>query len=97
MDKISDALGNSDSKLWSMKNGYVIARKEGLDRVTSLLEKQNKVAYQELKDKLKVDIQWNTQVTIDNNKQLVNQIFCPASKLFSSIQRTLGAFCKIHS
>ena len=78
LDKISDALGNSDSTLWSMKNGYVIARKEGLDRVTSLLEKQNKVAYQELKDKLKVDIQWNTQVTIDNNKQLVNQIFCSA-------------------
>ena len=51
LDKISDALGNSDSTLWSMKNGYVIARREGLDRVASLLEKQNKVAYQELKDK----------------------------------------------
>ena len=78
LESIGYSLGNHDSKLWQMSNGYVICNHKGLLNVNAQIHQLNKIGREELKEQLKVGIQWNTEVTLNNSQQLVSQVYCSA-------------------
>jgi hypothetical protein len=78
LDLIGEALQNEELHLWSMKNGYALINQEGLLTINKRLALLTNEEREALKGKLKVGIQWNTEVTLTQNKQQVSQIYCSA-------------------
>ncbi len=78
LELIGNELGNNDSLHWEMKNGYALLNQAGILNINLRLNKLTTTEREELKNKLKVGIQWNTEVTFENNKQIVSQIYCSA-------------------
>ncbi|MCG1036804.1 hypothetical protein [Polaribacter sargassicola] len=75
---IGKQLGNEAHDLWEMKNGYALLSKDGILRINKIISNLSQEEREVLKGKLKVGIQWNTEVTITENKQIVSQIYCSA-------------------
>ena len=75
---IGKELNNEDLLLWKMSNGYALLSQKGLLNINKQLSKLNKEEREYLKGKLKVGVQWNTEVTISDEKQIVSQIYCSA-------------------
>jgi len=75
---IGKELNNDELNLWQMKNGYALATKDGLEYISKYLKSLNQEAYENLKSKLKIGIQWNTEVTLSETKHRVSQIYCSA-------------------
>lgn len=78
LDTLGSALGNQDSKLWKMTNGYALPSQEGLLSMNKGLARISTEERERLKGLLKIGIQWNTQVTLSVSKQLVSQAYCSA-------------------
>ncbi len=78
LELIGEALGNEKQQLWTMQNGYALPSKSGLSIINKKLKALNSNEREQLKGKLKVGIQWDTEVTISDNKQRVSQIYCSA-------------------
>ena len=72
------ALGNANNNFWKMKNGYVLANKEGLQSIKKQLKSATESEIEALKRILKIGIQWDTQVTLNNARHLVSQAYCSA-------------------
>lgn len=72
------ALQNDQLGLWSMRNGYALINKEGLLTINKKLALLTNEQRENLKGKLQVGIQWNTEVTISEDGQRVSQIYCSA-------------------
>ncbi len=62
--EIGEALGNSGSRLWEMRNGYALASENGLVEISKRLTGSSKNELDELRSLLRIGIQWNTEVTI---------------------------------
>ena len=75
---LGKALGNSDNSLWQMKNGYALASQRGLTTITQKLESSSEPELDELRQLLRIGIQWETQVTLENCQHQVSQIYCSA-------------------
>jgi hypothetical protein len=75
---IAEALGNSKNRLWEMKNGYTLPSREGLIEISKRLRESSEAELDELRKRLRIGIQWNTQVTIKNAKHRVSQVYCSA-------------------
>jgi len=75
---IGAALGNYESRLWSMKNGYALPSHSGLIEISNRLRASSKVELDELRQLLRIGIQWKTQVTLDGCKHKVSQAYCSA-------------------
>lgn len=78
LDLIGKALGNDESSLWQMRNGYALLTKNGLSKINASLSNLNDQEWEQLKEKLKIGLQWNTEVTIAEYHQLVSQAYCSA-------------------
>ena len=78
LDEIGKALNNSELQLWKMRNGYAFLENEGLKTISDCLTKLSDEAYQKLKGKLKIGLQWNTEVTVKHGGHLVSQAYCSA-------------------
>ncbi|MEL6675262.1 MAG: hypothetical protein AAFR61_23845 [Bacteroidota bacterium] len=78
LDEIGKALGNENESLWEMRNGYALASLNGLMDIQKQIESLDEAGYEALKGKLKIGIQWNTEVTLNGNGQLVSQAYCSA-------------------
>ena len=78
LEEIGIALGNSDSRLWKMVNGYALAEEQGLVEIQKRIDELDANEYEKLKNKLKIGIQWNTEVTTIPAEQLVTQVYCSA-------------------
>lgn len=78
LDLIGEYLENDKYNYWTMRNGYAMFSKEGLlpldHRIADLTPSEREV----LKNKLKVGVQWNTEVTSSLTKHKVSQIYCSA-------------------
>ena len=87
---IGDELGNTNNKLWEMSNGYALVTEEGLKEINQALFNMNEEQYNALKLKLRVGIQWNTEVTLNDRKDIVNQVYCSALPVaYSRIEDSL--------
>jgi len=75
---IGKALGNSDSRLWEMRNGYALASNSGLIEISNRLGTSSEQELDEFRKLLRIGIQWNTQVTLEDSKHTVSQAYCSA-------------------
>jgi hypothetical protein len=78
LSEVGAALRNPDRPLWEMRNGYALASAEGLREISRELRASTPDQLDQLRGRLKVGIQWNTQVTIRGCSHLVNQVYCSA-------------------
>jgi hypothetical protein len=72
------ALGNSDGRLWEMRNGYALATARGLKEISSRLRASKENELDEFRKLLRVGIQLDTQVTIQDSKHKISQVYCSA-------------------
>jgi hypothetical protein len=78
---IGAALGNSNGRLWEMRNGYALASESGLVEIPDRLRASSETELDALRGLLRIGIQWNTQVTLDDCQHLVSQAYCSALPL----------------
>jgi hypothetical protein len=69
---------NTNEALWTMKNGYALLNEKGLLQINKKLAHLSNHEYNTLQGKLKVGIQWNTEVTHKDVGHIVSQIYCSA-------------------
>ncbi|HBB94900.1 MAG TPA: hypothetical protein DC054_05875 [Blastocatellia bacterium] len=75
---IGAALGNSENRLWEMRNGYALASQSGLFEISNRLRAADESELDGWRQLLRIGIQWNTQVTLNDSKHLVSQAYCSA-------------------
>lgn len=75
---IGEHLKNDDCSLWEMRNGYAMASMEGLQQINNRLFQMIPMEYKMVLEKLKIGIQWDTQVTISDTGHTVSQAYCSA-------------------
>jgi len=78
LELIGKELNNEDLNLWQMQNGYAMVNQNGLLSINKKIAALSFLEREQLKDKLKVGIQWNTEVTKSITKHKVSQIYCSA-------------------
>ena len=75
---LGEALGNQDNRLWKMQNGYALASEQGLQHVAEQLADQDETARDQLRQRLRIGLQWQTEVTLPRAGHLVSQGYCSA-------------------
>lgn len=75
---LGDALGNTDQRLWVMRNGYALATTDGLREISNRLSCADASERDQLRQALRIGIQWDTQVTLQNAAHNVSQAYCSA-------------------
>jgi hypothetical protein len=70
------ALGNTENRLWEMRNGYALASQDGLIAIQKRLRASSETDKDGLRQLLRIGVQWNTQVTLDDSKHTVSQAYC---------------------
>jgi hypothetical protein len=75
---IGTVLGNQNSRLWRMENGYALPSQAGLAEVAQRLLSANDEQLDELRSLLRIGVQWDTQVTLNNCQHVVTQAYCSA-------------------
>nr|WP_199305742.1 hypothetical protein [Pseudanabaena sp. FACHB-2040] len=89
---IGAALGNTENRLWEMKNGYALASHSGLVEISNRLRASSENQLDELRQLLRIGIHWNTQVTLNGCQHTVSQTYCSALPVaYSSHPSTLWA------
>lgn len=78
LSEIEKALDNENLDLWRYKNGYALANESGLGYLSIELNNLSAAVRDNLLAKLKVGIQWDTEVTLPETKNIVTQIYCSA-------------------
>jgi len=75
---VGAAMGNSAGQLWKMENGYALAARDGLLEISKRLRAAGERETDQLRQKLRIGIHWDTQVTLNGPQQLVTQAYCSA-------------------
>jgi len=75
---LGEALGNNDGHLWEMRNGYALASRNGLAEISDRLQGSSEAELDQIRQLLRIGLQWDTQVTLDDCKHTVSQAFCSA-------------------
>lgn len=78
LSEIGDYFNNKENKLWEMRNGYAMLSSSGLDAISEILNQQTGEEYVELRNKLRIGLQLNSEVTIKYGGHLVSQAYCSA-------------------
>lgn len=78
LDLIGKELKKEELSLWNMSNGYALPSKEGLLNINKQLDSLNAAEFEDLRNKLKIGIQWDTEATISNQNHVVSQAYCAA-------------------
>jgi hypothetical protein len=78
LDEIGRYFRNAERKLWTMRNGYMLPTHEGLGIIASEMNRMDANAIDQIRERLKVGIQADTQVTLDNCQHTVTQVYCSA-------------------
>lgn len=76
--EIGAALGNSDGRLWEMRNGYALASQSGLVEISKRLRASNERELDGLRQLLRIGLQWNTQISLNDCQHTVSQAYCSA-------------------
>jgi len=72
------AWNNADEHLWHMKNGYALTSRQGLQTIQTKLEAAHDTELNAWRQLLRIGVQWNTQVTLNDCKHTVSQAYCSA-------------------
>ncbi|MFK7820988.1 MAG: hypothetical protein AB8G99_19895 [Planctomycetaceae bacterium] len=79
IDCLSDLgteLGNRDNQMWEMRNGYCFATENGLRELADILS--NSTRHEQAKELLRIGVQTDTEVTLQNARHVVTQAYCSA-------------------
>jgi hypothetical protein len=76
--ELAISLGNSDNRLWQMRNGYALSTREGLNEISNRLRAIGENELDELRKLLRIGIQWDTQVTLKESTHRISQAYCSA-------------------
>ena len=71
-------MGNTKGRLWEMRNGYALASQSGLVEIAQRLHASSESELDRLRQLLRIGIQWNTQVTLNDAKHTVSHAYCSA-------------------
>lgn len=84
---IASHFNNSNEKHWKMQNGYCFPSEEGLSKIERRLSNCSDLQLEEIRKKLMVGVQSDTEVTIGNSPHRVTQVFCSALPIaYSNIE-----------
>lgn len=75
---IGEKLGNTDNRLWVMKNGYALASEDGLREINRTIHSFNRSELDDLRTRLRIGLQWHTEVTLGPSNHTVTQAYCSA-------------------
>ena len=75
---LGEAWVNSQNRLWQMKNGYALASHKGLTVISQKLQAASEEERDEFRKLLRIGIQWQTQVTLQDCQHQVSQAYCSA-------------------
>jgi hypothetical protein len=75
---LGHALDNSDERLWRMRNGYALASAEGLAEISQRIASSGNSDLDRLRERLRIGIHSDTQVTIGEVDHTVTQAYCSA-------------------
>ncbi len=78
MEDMEKTLWLDNIPLWQIQNGYLFTSPENLQKINDQIIKKTTVEYKNLKAKLKIGIQWGTEVTLNATDNIVTQVFCTA-------------------
>lgn len=76
--ELGEAFGNADHSLWEMKNGYALASETGLKQIREVLATASESERDALRQRLRIGVQWNTEVTLPGAGHYVTQAYCSA-------------------
>ena len=71
-------LGNDDGRLWRMQNGYALVTERGLREIAHRLQAADEPARDQIGQRLRIGMQWQTQVTLNGCAHKVSQAYCSA-------------------
>ena len=83
---IGAALGNTENRLWEMRNGYALASSDGLADIGKRLRAWSEPELDVLRQLLRIGLQWHTQVTLDGCTHTVSQAYCSALPVTGSLR-----------
>ncbi len=75
---IGEALGNVKNSLWEMQNGYALLKEDGLYAINRKLDGMSEYEVDEIREKLRIGLMWDTQVTLNDSIHRVSQAYCSA-------------------
>lgn len=78
LSDIGTALGNDESRLWQMRNGYCLTTDEGLASIDQQLSSMDPAQFDELRGRLRIGVHWDVEVTDDGAGHRVSQALCSA-------------------
>ena len=78
LQDIGSSLGNDNNRLWVMKNGYALPTVEGLQEINERLRYMELDDRTALRGSLRIGLQQNTEVTLNDSEKLVTQAYCSA-------------------
>ena len=78
LSDIARALDNTGNRLWKMQNGYALASKTGLEEITAILTRASEADKDNLRKLLRIGIQSQTEVTLENCDHKISQCYCSA-------------------
>jgi hypothetical protein len=78
LNDLGNALGNTDDRLWTMRNGYALASDEGLAEISERIASMSRSETDRLRERVRIGIQWDTEVTIGDADHSVSQVYCSA-------------------
>lgn len=78
--EVGSALGNTDARLWRMKNGYALCSESGLKEIRAQLHALSEDGLDDLRSKLKIGVHWNVEATeaVGYENFRISQAFCSA-------------------
>lgn len=75
---VGDVLGNERNELWTMRNGYALCTADGLAVIDRRLEAMGAAGRDAARDRLRVGLHRDVEVTAGDAGHLVSQVFCSA-------------------
>lgn len=90
LSEIASHFDNSDKQFWRMQNGYCFPTDVGLQDIEQQLSVLSDEELNQLRSKLMVGLQSNTEITLGESNHRVTQVFCSALPVaYSGIRKSL--------
>lgn len=89
LEELEKVIWSDNEPLWKMQNGYLFTTSQNLKKISVQIDQKNHDDYAKLKGKLKIGVQWDTEVTLEVTHNIVSQIYCSALPIsYNNINNT---------
>ncbi len=98
LNAIGEALDNAGNRYWRMQNGYALFEAGGAQALDARLQNLSCAERDSLKARLRLGVQWQTEVTLPGGGHTVNQVYCsalPVAYIDSCTSNTLEGFARL--